>query len=165
MLKNKLALSVYLLFFVSFVYSQEGYRVDKDYRIKKYQEEMISFLINENQFGTEIKKKTKLIKDYSNLMSIQKCLEVFLVEPKENQILLVLFYSFGSGANKYWGILEKDNKYFFYYDEKDKFQIEAYLKKYDIKTQKIILDYVKIYTDWDGPNLHNPQIIEEHKID
>jgi hypothetical protein len=158
--KIKLIASLSFFFVISVIYSQEGFNVDKDYRIKKYQKDMIKFLIDDNQFGTEEIKGAILIKNYSGSMGITKCIEVFPVEPKENKILLVRFFSFGTGAESYWGILEKDSKYLFYYNEKDISKIKNYLKKYDTKTQQILLDYVKIYTEWNGPNTHSPQVID-----
>ncbi len=158
--KIKLIASICFFFFVSIIYSQEGFRVDKDYRIKKYQKDMIKFLIGNNQFGAEDLKDIILIKNYSGNMGVTKGIEVFSDEPKRNKVLLVRFYSFGTGAENYWGILEKDYKYFFYYDQKNTLKIENYLKKYDVKTQKILLDYVKIYTEWNGSNTHSPQVID-----
>ena len=162
MFKTKLILRFFIFLFISFTYGQKGFRVDKDYRIKKYQKEMIQFLIDHNQFGKDIKTRNSLVKNYSNLIGITKCIEVFNSEPKF-EVLLVRFYSFGSGADDFWGILEKDNNYLFYFNEKDISPTVDYLKKYDLKTQKILFDYLKIYKDWSGPNLHSPQIIEENK--
>ncbi len=151
------------MFFISSfnTYSQKGFGVDKDYRIKKYQKEIIQFLIDYNQFG--IKKEALPIKHYQNAIGVKKCIDIFPNEKNKN-ILLVRFYSLGSGANNYWGILEKSNKYLFYYSEKDSGSLVTYLKKYDFKTQKIILEYLKTYTIWDGPNLHSPQIINEESV-
>lgn len=154
-------LIINLLFFVSSIYGQKGFYVDKDYRIEKYQKEIIKVLID----GQWLEKKEKgeiIIKNYSGSIGVTKCIEVFPIQPEKNNVLLVRFYSLGSHALNYWGILEKDSNYLFYYDEKDKSKIEDYLKKYDVKTQKILLDYVKIYTDWDEPNSHNPQLINEN---
>ncbi|MTH14849.1 hypothetical protein [Flavobacterium sp. LC2016-01] len=154
-----------ILFFsisTSFIYSQKGFRVDKDYRIKKYQEEMIQFLIDHNQFGTKDETKKSLIKKYSNAIGTTKCIEIFS-NKSEDSILLVRFYSLGSGADDYWGILEKNNKHLFYYNKKDIASVIDYIKKYDTKNQKILLDYLKIYTDWSGPNSHSPQVVDENK--
>ncbi|RTZ06097.1 hypothetical protein EKM05_12665 [Flavobacterium sp. GSP27] len=154
-------LIINLLFFVSSIYGQKGFYVDKDYRIEKYQKEIIKVLID----GQWLEKKEKgeiIIKNYSGSMGVIKCIEVFPIQLEKNNVLLVRFYSLGSHALNYWGILEKDCNYLFYYDEKDKSKIEDYLKKYDVKTQKILLDYVKIYTDWYAPNLQNLQLINEN---
>ncbi|KAF2508031.1 hypothetical protein EYY60_18995 [Flavobacterium zhairuonense] len=160
MFKVKLCLFFLLSISTSALYSQKGFRVDKDYRIKKYQKEIIQFLIDHNQFGVNDIKAKSLIKKYSNNIGISKCIEVFSSKP-ERSFLLVRFYSFGSGADNYWGILEKNNKHLFYYDEKDISSIAEYTKGYDIKNQKILLDYLKMYNDWSGPNLHSPQVIDE----
>lgn len=156
MFKIKLISSFLLLIFSFNTYSQKGFSVDKDYRIKKYQKEIIQFLIDDNQFG--VRKEALPIKNYLDKIGIKKCIEIFL---NDENILLVRFYSLGSGANNYWGILKKSNKYLFYYNEKDFISLETYLKKHDFKTQKIILEYLKTYTIWDGPNLHSPHIIDE----
>ncbi len=160
MVKIKLILIFSFLISSPVLYSQNRLKVDKDYRIKKYQKEMIQFLIDHNQFGVKNEKENSLIKQYSNAVGITKCIEVFQTESNKN-ILLVRFYSFGSGADNFWGILENDNRYLFYYNEKVISETSDYLKKYDVKTQKTLLDYLKIYTDWNGPNFHSPQIIEE----
>ncbi|GEL11173.1 hypothetical protein SAMN05192550_1985 [Flavobacterium glycines] len=154
-------LVITLLFFVASIYGQKGFYVDKDYRIEKYQKEIIKVLID----GQWLEKKEKgeiIINNYSGSMGVTKCIEVFATQPKKDNVLLVRFYSLGSHALNYWGILEKESNYLFYYDEKDKSKIEDYLKKYDVKTQKILLDYVKIYTDWNEPNLPNSQPINEN---
>lgn len=164
MIRIKLILSLAFFIIGSILYSQKGFSVDKDYRIKRYQKEMIQFLIDNNQFGVKTNtKETSLISNYSNVTGISKCIEVFQNQP-EFDILLVRFYSFASGADNFWGILESNNKYLFYYNEKDLSELTDYLKKYDIKAQKILLDYLKIYTSWNGPNLHSPQIIEENSM-
>lgn len=157
-------LGLFFLLFISTlpIYSQKGFRVDKDYRIKKYQKEIIQFLIDHNQLGVDDKTSKLLIRKYSNNIGISKCIEVFSSKP-EKSVLLVRFYSFGSGADNYWGILEKNNKYLFYYNEKDISSIVEYTKEYDIKNQKTLLDYLKMYNDWSGPNLHSPQVIDESK--
>ena len=62
--------------------------------------------------------------------------------------MLVRFYSLGSHALNYWGLLENKNKFLFYYDEKHKTEIEEFSKKYDERTKNIILSSLKIYDDW-----------------
>jgi hypothetical protein len=146
---KKLIISISLFFLIFCVYGQKGYYVDKDYRIKKYQKEMIKVLIDD-QWLVKKENGEIIIKNYSGSMGITKCMEVFPVKPEKNNILLVRFYSLGSHALNYWGFLEKDKRYFFYYDVKNYNKTEEYLKKYDEKTQKILLDYIKIYTEWYG---------------
>lgn len=145
--KIKLILSFLLFFLISCGYCQEGHYVDKDYRIKKYQKEMIKVLID-NKWFEKREKGDVIIKNYSGDMGVTKCIEVFSIEPQNNNILLVRFYSLGTHAINYWGFIAKNCSYFFYYDNKNKTKIEEYMKKYDEKTQKILLDYVKIYTEW-----------------
>ena len=146
--RTKLLLSISIFFFVCITaYSQEGYYVDKDYRIKKYQKEMIKFLV-ENKWLSKKEKSEIIVGNYSGNMGITKCIEVFPIKPEKNSVLLVRFYSLGSHAVNYWGLLEKDNKFFFYYDDKNLSKIEDYLKKYNERTQIIILSYVKIYNEW-----------------
>lgn len=155
-------MNIFIFLFVTVIYSQEGAYVDKDYRIKKYQKEMIKILID-NQWLEKKEKGEIIIKNYTGNMGVTKCIEVFPINLKKNKVLLVRFYAFGSGAESYWGILEKDSKLLFYYDEKYLSKMNDYMKKYDVNTQKIILDYVKNYIEWAGPNLHNPQIIDADK--
>lgn len=146
---KKLLLSISLFFFIFCVHSQKGYYVDKDYRIKKYQKGMIQVLIDDHWL--EKKEKGEIfLRNYFGSMGVTKCIEVFPVKPEKYNVLLVRFYSLGSHALNYWGFLEKDSKYFFYYDVKNNNITEEYLKRYDKKTQKILLDYIKIYTDWEG---------------
>ncbi|TRX37573.1 hypothetical protein [Flavobacterium restrictum] len=156
--KIKSILIITFTLFISNIYGQEGFNVDKDNRIKKHQKDIIKFLIDNNEFRERAKKEI-IISDYSGNMGVTKCMEIFNIEPQNKKVLLVRFYSFRTGAESYWGILEKNSKYFFYYDQKDTSKIDNYLKKYDLQTQKIVLDYVKIYTELAGPNTHSSQVI------
>lgn len=144
----KLILEIFIFLSISASYSQKGFYVDKDSRIKKYQSDMITFLI-ENKWLQKKEKGEIIISNYSGSMGVTKCLEIFPIEPKNNKVLLVRFYSLGSHALNYWGLLENDNKFFFYYDEKHKSEIEESLKKYDDRTKNIILSSMKIYYEWD----------------
>lgn len=143
---KKIVLIISLFFLIHCVYSQKGYYVDKEHRIKIYQKEMIKILIDDHWLEKKEKGKIK-IKNYCEMMGVSKCIEVFPVPPSKNNVLLVRFYSLGSHALNYWGFLEKDSKYLFYYDVKNKNETEEYLKKYDQKTQMILLDYIKIYAE------------------
>lgn len=146
--RTKLILEIFIFLYISVSYGQKGFYVDKDYRIKKYQSDMIKFLIDDKW----LEKKEKgeiIISNYSGSMGATKCLEIFPIEPKKTKVLLVRFYSLGSHALNYWGLLENDSKFLFYYDEKHKTEIEESLKKYDDRTKKIILSSLKIYDDWD----------------
>lgn len=146
--RAKLIFEIFIFLFVSNSYSQRGFYVDKDYRIKKYQSDMIKFLIEDKWL--EKKENDKIIiSNYSDSMGVTKCIEIFPVEPKKSKVLLVRFYSLGSHALNYWGLLENHNKFLFYYDEKHKIEIVESLKKYDDRTKKIILSSLKIYDEWD----------------
>jgi hypothetical protein len=163
-LKNEMrninsTLIITLLFFLSNTYGQKGFYVDKDYRIKKYQKEIVEVLIAEKWL--EKKEKGEIIIDnYSGSIGVTKCIEVFPISPEKNNVLLVRFFSLGSHALNYWGILEENCKYLFYYDEKNNSKTENYLKKYNIKTQRILLDYIKIYTEWHNKNDSNPKVLD-----
>ncbi|OAE90463.1 hypothetical protein FPG87_13060 [Flavobacterium psychrophilum] len=143
----KIFINIFIFLFFTAIYSQEGAYVDKDYRIKIYQKEMIKVLIDKQWFKKEEKGEI-IVKNYSGSMGVTKCIEVFPIKPEKNKILLVRFYSLGTHSLNYWGFLETDSKFFFYYDDKSVPKIEEYLKKYDEKTRKILLDYVKIFKEW-----------------
>jgi hypothetical protein len=149
--RTKLILKIFIFLFISTSYGQKGFYVDKDYRIKKYQSDMIKFLIDDKWLE---KKEIGeiIISNYSGSLGVSKCIEIFPVEPQKTKVLLVRFYSLGSHALNYWGLLEDDNKFLFYYDEKNKTEIEVLLKKYDDRTKKIILNTLKIYDDWNKPS-------------
>lgn len=157
--KTNLILSFALFFFMSILYGQKVNYIDKDYRIKKYQKEMIKYLIEHNQFGT---KKNNVIKinEYAGKIGIIKVMEIFPISPEKNNILLVRFFSLSSHASNYWGILEENSNYLFYFSQSNKSEIDNYLQKYNMKTQKIILDYAKIFDEWDHPEAKENQIID-----
>jgi hypothetical protein len=98
------------LFFTNIACAQKGYYMDKDFRIIKYQSDVISYLIQEQQ----IQPKSIPVKmaDYSGKLFIRKCLDIY--KDKANSILLVQFGSLADHADKYWGLLSSQNKFFFY---------------------------------------------------
>lgn len=137
----------FILLFVlisSVGFSQKGFYVQKDSRIKKYQKDMILFLIEDKWL--EKKETGKIdVDNYSGSMGVAKCLEIFPEEPSRNKVLLVRFYPLGSHALSYWGLLENKSKFLFFFDEKNIKELEHYLKRYDESTSKIILSTLKIY--------------------
>lgn len=143
--KLNLIFTIFIFLFITTVYGQKGFDVDKEYRIEKYQIEMIKYLIDNNWLEKQEKGKI-IISNYSSSIGIRKYLEIFPTE--QNKVLIVRFYSLGSHALNYWGILEKDNYLFFYYDEKNEIEIAEKLKKYDEKTTRIILSSIKIFDEW-----------------
>lgn len=143
--KLNLILIIFIFLIITTSYGQKGFDVDKDYRIEKYQIEMIKYLIDNNWLEKQEKGKI-IISNYSSSIGIRKYIEVFPTE--KNKILIVRFYSLGSHALNYWGILEKESYLFFYYDEKHEVEIAEKLKKYDEKTSRIILSSIKIFDEW-----------------
>lgn len=143
--KLNLIFTIFIFIIITTSYGQKGFDVDKDFRIEKYQSEMIKYLIDNSWLEKQEKGKI-IISNYSSSMGIRKYIEVF--PTGQNKVLLVRFYSLGSHALNYWGILEKDNSLFFYYDEKHEIEIAEKLKKYDEKTIKIILSSIKIFDEW-----------------
>lgn len=143
--KLNLILIIFIFLIVSTSYGQKGLDVDKDSRIEKYQSEMIKYLI-ENSWLEKQEKGKIIISNYSSSMGIKKYVEIF--QTGQNTVLLVRFYSLGSHAINYWGILEKDHSLFFYYDEKKEIELSEKLKKYDEKTKKNILSSIRIFNEW-----------------
>jgi len=143
--KKNIIFTMFIFLIMTMSYGQKEFDVDKDFRIEKYQSEMIKYLI-ENNWLEKQEKGEIIISNYSSSMGIRKYIEVFPIG--QNKVLLVRFYSLGSHALNYWGILEKDNSLFFYYDEKHEIEVVEKLKKYDENTKKIILSSIKIFDEW-----------------
>ncbi|WP_278034812.1 hypothetical protein [Flavobacterium nitratireducens] len=141
--KNRYFFILLFVLISSVGFSQKGFYVQKDSRIKKYQKDMILFLIEDKLL--EKKETGKIdVDNYSGSMGVAKYLEIFPVEPNRDKVLLVRFYSLGSHALSYWGLLENKSKFLFYFDEKNVKELECYLKRYDESTSKIILSTLKI---------------------
>ncbi|WP_343617888.1 hypothetical protein [Flavobacterium sp.] len=161
--KVNIILSFGLFFSMFYLYGQTKVNyVDRDYRIKKYQKDMIEYLIENNQFGTKSSRGIK-VSEYVGKIGIVKIMEIFPISPEKNNILLVRFFSLSSHANNYWGILETNSKFLFYFNKKNNFEVDKYLERYNLKTQKIILNYIKIFDEWDQPESKENQIIDEIK--
>lgn len=90
-------------------------------------------------------------------------MEIFPISPEKNNVLLVRFFSLSSHANNYWGTLETNSKFLFYFNKKNNLDVDKYLERYNLKTQKIILNYIKIFDEWDHPESKENQIIDEIK--
>ena len=125
------------LFFTNIACAQQGYYVDKDSRIIKYHSEVISFLIQEKQ----IHPKSMSVKaaHYTGKIFIKKCLDIY--KDKTNSILLVQFGSLADHADKYWGLLSKKNKFFFYKVADPEFL--KFTKSNDSLTVTTISAYIK----------------------
>ena len=161
--KVNIVLSFGLFFCMFYLYGQTTANyVDRDYRIKKYHKEMIEYLIKDNQFGTQNAREIK-VSEYVGKIGIVKIMEIFPVLPEKNNVLLVRFFSLSSHANNYWGILEANSKCLFYFNKSNNFEVDNYLQRYNVKTQKIILNYIKIFDEWDHPEAKENRIIDEIK--
>lgn len=151
-MKNfKIILSlIFLILIASSAYSQQGYYVDKDARIKKYQPEMVDFLAENRQFGS-----TSIANRKENFMSmfVYKTLELFpwSDKPEKPGILLVKFGSLGDHATHYWGILETSSKLFFLNTENPNKKLLNYMdiRKYDKEIQNIILHTLELYKPYE----------------
>lgn len=146
--------SLFILFFIGFNtlgYSQKGYHVDKDCRIKKYQPEMVDFLISEKwiEDNDEVHHK----KDNFLSMFAYKTIEIFTWSgtPKKSGILLVKFGVIGDDIPHYWALLESNSKLFFLNTEIPDKELMDYmnLKKYSKETQDIILHTLKLYKPYE----------------
>lgn len=161
--KVDVVLSFCFFFCMFYLYGQTTVNnIDCDYRIKKYKKEIIEYLVKDNQFGTEISREIK-VSDYVGRIGIVKIMEIFPVVPEKNSILLVRFFSLSSHANNYWGILESNSKCLFYFNKTNNYEVDNYLQRYNLKTQKIILNYIKIFNEWDHPEAKENIIIDEIK--
>lgn len=147
MKKIKIILSLLSLLLTSACgYSQQGYYVDKDPRIKKYQPEMVDFLTKNHQFGGTGPGNRK-----ENFMSmfVYKTIELFpwCDKPDRPSILLVKFGSLADHGTDYWGLLEANSKLFFLNTEKPSNDLLNYMnaKKYSKEYQDIILNTLKLY--------------------
>lgn len=137
---------IFLILIASSAYSQQGYYVDKDARIKKYQSEMVDFLAENHQFGST---RTSESKENFMRMFVYKTLELFPLsdKPEMPSILLVKFGSLGDHATHYWGILETGSKLFFLNIDSPNKELLKYMdmRKYDRKIQDIILHTLGLY--------------------
>ncbi|KAA8484048.1 hypothetical protein BDE36_3568 [Arcticibacter tournemirensis] len=144
----KLVIFIILLMFSIPGYSQQGCYVDKDSRIKKYQLDMVKFLVNKKEFS--IIQEPVDIKGYSGKMFVYKTVELFPWSDKPNNpgILLVKFGPLGDHARGYWAILEADKSIFFLNTENDK-TLNDYIKKYSMEIQQIIRYTLKLYQPYE----------------
>ncbi len=144
----KLVMFIILLMFSVSGYSQQGYYVDKDPRIKKYQLDMVKFLVNKKEFS--VIQEPVDVKGYSGKMFVYKTIELFPWSDKPNNpgILLVKFGSLGDHARGYWAILEVDKSIFFLDQENDE-NLNAHIKKYSIEIQQIIRYTLKLYLPYE----------------
>lgn len=115
-MKTKVYGNLIKLFFIICMLSsnvalaQEGYYVDKDPRILKFQDDIINFLKQEKQIIVEEGSSRKA--DYSGKIFIHKCVDIF--RAKGNDILLIHFGSLGDHCDKFWGLLSKQEMFLFY---------------------------------------------------
>lgn len=139
-----------LILIASSAYSQQGYYVDKDPKIKKYQPEMVRFLTENHQFGST---GTGSRKENFFSMFVYKTIELFpwSDNPEKPGILLVKFGSLGDHATHYWGILETNSKLFFLNTENPNKELLNYMdiRKYDKEIQNIILHTLEVYKPYE----------------
>lgn len=132
-------ISAFLLFFLlinKVSHAQEGYFVDKDKRIAKFQTEILKFLIVEKQFfGVQSSISFDKLKE---LMVVRKCLEVYSDSTNVN-ILLIRFKDSSDHGSRFWGILTNNEKFFFY-DTKDVSFLD-FKKRYSSSTISIVNFY------------------------
>lgn len=132
--------NIMIIFFSSFLYfsahGQEGYYVEKDYRIQKYQYSIVEYLIERKQFTSN--NVLFSIRDYQGKMYVRKKLEIF-----DDKILVVQFGSLGDHSDRFWGILGENEKFFFIYGSKNKKLLFDFLNKYNRVTQYIVRDFIK----------------------
>lgn len=151
-MKNfKIILSlISLILIAASAYSQQGYYVDKDPRIKKYQPEMVDFLTKNHQFGSMGIGNRK---EHFMSMFVHKTIELFpwSDKPEKPSILLVKFGSLGDHATDYWGILETSSKLFFLNIENPNKELLKYMdiRKYDKEIQDIILHTLELYKPYE----------------
>lgn len=134
-------------FLGTFAYAQQDYNEGKDFRLKKYQTEIINFLFENEQFGN----KNLRIKDYSQMIFVFKTIEIFpwSAKPKKPSVLLVAFGSTSSHANTYWALLESDRKFLFKNKTIQADELMNHMKIYDEETKDIILFTLKLYKKFD----------------
>ncbi len=128
---------VAFMLFTNIACAQKGYYVDKDYRILKYQSEIINFLIQEKQIPTE--KGSIKAADYTGKIFVKKCLDVY--RSNANNILLIQFGSLADHADRYWGLLSSESKFFFYKIDDPEFL--KLIKANDPLTVTTVAAYIK----------------------
>lgn len=129
---------LFSLFLLSYTCAcgQDGYYVDKDHRIKAYQESMIGFLVAKKQFTSN--QTPFRIEDYQSKMYVRKELEIF-----SDSLLVVRFGSLGDHADKFWGVLGEKDKLLLIYDRESEIRLVEFLDKYSPLTKHSVLTLIK----------------------
>ena len=132
---------LFLIFYfsLSVAFCQKGYYISKDYRIKKYEKEIVRILITDNQLPDNQPFKLDY---YQGRIFIQKCLEIFPTSGL-NGILIIKFGSLGDHSNRYFGILNDHEKLLMPYKFDDD-NLTTFLKHCDSKTRAIIINYIQL---------------------
>lgn len=129
--------------------AQRGYAVAKDYRIAKFEKDIILYLIQEKQV-MDIKTPFN-IEDYKFQVMAWKCLEVYADTSSKN-LLLIGFSTSADHGDKFWGILADGEKYFFYNTNDPGFL--TFKKSHDLDKVAII----KFYCDQSALKSQNLKI-------
>lgn len=139
--------TVLLLIITSKLYSQEGYYVDKDYRIKKYQLNMVRFLVQKELFSDN----NLSLRQQFNSMFVYKAIDLFpwTTNKSKPSILIVKFGVLGDDIPQFWAILENNSRFFFANTVVPNRELATYIEKYDKVTRDIILMTLKYYKPYE----------------
>lgn len=91
--------------------AQQGIFVPKDYRIAKFELNILQFLISKKQLGAE--KSPVKLENFQGRFMVMKCIEIFSQDTTSN-LLLIRFRATSDHGDVYWGIVSNNEKYFFY---------------------------------------------------
>jgi hypothetical protein len=130
-------LIVILLFLPILSFGQEGFLVDKDYRIAKYEDTVIEFLIKKQQF--DVNKMPFKTSDYEGKIYVRKCLEIYVDSSKS--VLLAQFGSLGSPTEEYWALLTSEH--FFFFRKMNDLEFQRFTRQYDSKATAVVTTYIK----------------------
>ena len=112
--------------------------MDKDYRIAKFEGDIVQYLIKKGNLNV----KTPFnIRDYKVKIIVRKYLEIYS-DTTKTKLLLIRFSTSSDHSSKFWGILSDKAKYFFYDpDDTGEPDLLIFKKKYDPATVATINFY------------------------
>jgi hypothetical protein len=138
-LKCLLCCIVLWLISIDAAFAQNGAFLDRDYRIAKYEKDIILYLIKEKQV-MDIKTPFN-IEDYKSQIRVWKCLEIYSNDTTKN-LLLIGFSTSADHSDRFWGVLTSKSKYFFYdIDDTTEAELSMFKKTYNPVTAATILFY------------------------
>ena len=132
-MKAPLIIILFTICVINTVFGQQGNFVAKDYRIDKFEKDIIVYLIKNKQV-LNVKTPFK-VEDYKLQIVVSKQLE-FFSDTFDKNLLLIKFSTSADHGDIFWGLLSNEEKCFFS-DTKDPVFLK-FKKEHDLIQLKII---------------------------